>query len=133
MNAINNEQWINRWIQKAEIDLNAAEKLCSFPDILTDIVCFHCQQSVEKALKGFLISRSKEIGKIHDLVLLIEECSECDPSFQAYLNECSELNSYAVDVRYPGPNDSCTEDEARKALKFAVTIVAKVKGIIKQN
>ena len=133
MSVINKEQWINRWIQKAEADLNAAEKLCTFPDVLAEVVCFHCQQAVEKALKGFLISRNKEIGKIHDLVLLIEECSECDPSFKVYLRECSELNSYAVDVRYPGPNDSSTEDDARKALKYALSIITKVKSVIKKN
>ena len=69
MSVINKDEWINRWIKKAETDLSAAEKLCSFPDMLSDIVCFHCQQAVE-------------------------------------------LNSYAVDVRYPGPNDSCTAYDA---------------------
>ena len=132
MSIINHEQWVASWIRKAETDLKAAERLCSFPDILTDVVCFHCQQSVEKALKGFLISKGIEIGKTHDLVLLIEECLEWEPSFQTYLTECSILTSYAVEVRYPSPGDTYNEEDARKALESAQKILIRVKNILQR-
>jgi HEPN domain-containing protein len=132
MSIIDHDQWVESWIRKAETDLTAAERLCSFPDILADVVCFHCQQSVEKALKGFLISKGKEIGKTHDLVLLIEESLVWEPSFRVYLKECAELNNYAVEARYPGPGDTYNEEDARKALESARRIVARVKSILKK-
>jgi HEPN domain-containing protein len=132
MNTVNHDQWIKSWIRKAETDLKAAERLYSFPDILADVVCFHCQQSVEKALKGFLISKGKEIGKTHDLVLLIEESLVWEPSFRAYLKEGAVLNNYAVEARYPGPGDTYNEEDARKALESARKIVANVKNILQK-
>lgn len=131
MSIIDHDKWVESWIRKAEIDLKAAERLCSFPDILADVVCFHCQQSVEKALKGFLISKGKDVGKTHDLVLLIEECLVWDSSFRSFLKECADLNNYAVEARYPGPGDTYNEGDARRALESAQKLIARVKGILK--
>jgi hypothetical protein len=41
-----------RWIAKADEDLAAAERLMSLDDSLAAVVCFHCQQAVEKPITG---------------------------------------------------------------------------------
>jgi len=41
-------------------------------EIVTDAVCFHCQQAVEKLLKAYLISKNVEFGRIHDLETLLK-------------------------------------------------------------
>ncbi len=41
-----------------------------------EIICYHCQQAIEKMLKGVLISRGVMIKKTHDLGLLAEMLQE---------------------------------------------------------
>ena len=55
------------WLAKARIDLRAARAdLNASPPITSDAL-FHCQQAVEKALKGFLAANEKPLKRIHDL------------------------------------------------------------------
>ena len=37
-----------------------------------EIICFHCQQSAEKAIKALFILKEIEVIKIHDLGMLIK-------------------------------------------------------------
>ena len=57
------------WFRKAQNDIRAAELL--MPEGLLDEVAFHCQQAVEKCLKGFLFWHGKPFKKTHDLLSLI--------------------------------------------------------------
>ncbi len=69
-----------RWLQKAKNDLIAAEKILEMAEGPTDIVCFHAQQTVEKALKSLLTFHKLSFPKIHHLVRLLDlalpYCSE---------------------------------------------------------
>ncbi len=49
---------IERWMVKAAHDIQTAETVMEQHPALSDIVCFHCQQCAEKALKAFLVSVS---------------------------------------------------------------------------
>lgn len=42
------------WIEKATRDLKSA-KVLKQNDCGNDVVAFHCQQAIEKSLKGFLL------------------------------------------------------------------------------
>ncbi len=44
----NLKQKINQWIVKAENDIKIASKDLSTENPITDIICFHSQQAVEK-------------------------------------------------------------------------------------
>ena len=44
-----------RWFQKAENDLLNVQNNLKAEHYASDTVCFHCQQAVEKYLKGFLL------------------------------------------------------------------------------
>jgi HEPN domain-containing protein len=50
----------NDWLEKAGRDLKSANVL-KHNDCGNDMVTFHCQQSIEKALKGYLL---KQIGQV---------------------------------------------------------------------
>ena len=54
---------IQNWLTKAQHDLSAAVKLSSDPDLL-DTAIYHCQQSAEKSVKGFLVYRDQRFEKI---------------------------------------------------------------------
>lgn len=49
------------WLQMAKKDLQSAKILFEH-DGDYGIVCFHCQQAIEKYLKGFLIFKSGKLA-----------------------------------------------------------------------
>lgn len=75
---------------------------------------------MEKYLKAYLTYKQKYFRKTHDIEELIFFCKEVDPDFEK-LDEIktSELNKYAVEVRYPDELYFPGIEEAREALKIA--------------
>jgi len=84
-------------------------------------ICFICQGSAEKYLKGFLIWNGWELKKIHDLSKLLDFCCEYDDSFKSLFSECELLNEYIAQARYPSdlPFESINENDAREAIEAA--------------
>ena len=66
-----------------------------------DTVTFHCQQAVEKYLKSYLIFQSTTFRLSHDLIYLLDLITEKDSDFKTYYDSVSELQGYAVEIRYP--------------------------------
>ena len=64
---------VSQWVEKAEHDLrNAEHTLTLQEDCPFDTVCYHAQQCAEKYLKAFLISKSQDFPRTHDLRLLLQ-------------------------------------------------------------
>ncbi len=105
------------WVDRAEEDYALARSALRRKRPLTYGVCFHAQQCAEKYLKALLVARGCEFSKVHDLLVLVEECAQAGILLPMPEDPLSILSSYAVRVRYPG--DSPTPDEAREALKTA--------------
>ena len=97
-----NEKLLQEWINFAEMDFLTAKHLYEhmYPKPL-EIICYHCQQTVEKLLKGVLISKGVTIKKTHDLGLLAEMMQEYVEVDEKYLEMCDELTPYGVKIRYP--------------------------------
>ncbi|MCL2045263.1 MAG: HEPN domain-containing protein [Oscillospiraceae bacterium] len=102
---------------KANRDLKAAEVLLKDEDadFHSGNICFHCQQSIEKYLKVFLISKDALAPKTHDLLFLTELCSDFDEHFKSF--DFTDFASFGVEIRYD--NDIPTLDEAKKAVEVA--------------
>jgi HEPN domain-containing protein len=116
------EKNFKEWIKKAEKDLIAAKHLLSIkPNPPYDIICFHAQQCAEKYIKAFLIYKEIEFEKTHDLGKLVGLASINDESFIEIIDIAEKLTDYAVDVRYPAPEE-ITEEEAKEAIKIAEEI-----------
>ena len=58
---------VKEWIKYAETDLASANHLLGMHPIPIEIICYHCAQSAEKALKAFLIAKDVEPPRTHDL------------------------------------------------------------------
>ena len=58
------------WEFLADRDLTVAEYLTNMRPIPTEVIAFHCQQAVEKYLKGVLVVLGEEPPYIHDLDIL---------------------------------------------------------------
>jgi len=106
---------LDEWIGKAEDDYKAAVALNRRRrEPLPDIVCYHCQQSAEKYLKAYLISRSVVPPWTHDLADLLALCQGYDPTLSVLDPQAQYLRRYAVLIRYPGL--AATVADARDAL-----------------
>lgn len=109
---------LRHWLEKAEHDLRTAEVALDLSRPITDTAAFHCQQAVEKLLKGYLFWRDHDFETIHDLRALALKCASLDSEFRQWVERVGPLTAYAVRFRYPGPNDPKLE-EVRGALAIA--------------
>jgi HEPN domain-containing protein len=89
------------WIRIAEDDLYSAKVLNEQVRKPYEIICYHCAQSTEKYLKGFLAYNDIIPEKTHNLLLLLELCIEKDNIFENVRMECSLLNRFSNEIRYP--------------------------------
>jgi HEPN domain-containing protein len=94
--------YVYGWFEFADTDLALAEHSLSMKPQPLWAICYHCQQSAEKYLKGYLLYNGVESPpKIHDLVNLNKKCSEFDSEFNNILDECEALTQFGVQPRYP--------------------------------
>lgn len=120
MNEKNNE--IIQWIIKADHDLGTAKiTYLHIPDYL-DTTTFHCQQAVEKYLKGYLVFLDVEFKRYHDLIYLLELITPKDPEIQKYYDDLLELQGYAVEIRYPNETINLSNEKVEKAISIAKNI-----------
>ncbi len=118
------------WLKMAEEDLVWSR--ASFKDRIWRGVCFTAQQSVEKALKAFLLSKNTSLPKIHDLVALNEECQKLNGEFQNLVEACNILSPYYLSSRYPdiAEFENYSEDLAKNALEQAENALKFIKSKI---
>ena len=90
-----NEKILKEWMEFARMDFLTAKHLYEhmYPKPL-EIICYHCQQAIEKFLKGVLISKGVTIKKTHDLGLLAEMLQEYTEMDEKYLEMCDDLTPY---------------------------------------
>ena len=118
-----NNDLINQWIKKADADLDTVNSLLKTDYTHYEIVCFHCQQAVEKYFKAFLINSSIRILKTNDLEVLLNMCINEDNSFEKFDRILlSGLTDFAVLSRYPDDFIKVTKDEAIRYQEMAVNI-----------
>ena len=121
-----------RWLKKAENDLKAVKHLLTFADAPTDVISFHCQQSVEKYLKSYLTLADVRVKKTHDLETILYLCIGEDADFKELdTEEISNLTFYAVEIRYPEEYIELTigkvEELYETAKKVREFVIAKLK------
>jgi HEPN domain-containing protein len=116
---MNKDELVKNWIIKAHHDLLAAQKLSSDADIYADIAIYHCHQSAEKAIKGFLILHDQPFPRTHDLRLLLQLTMVINPDFEAYQEAAELLTPYATEFCYPSEVMQPTPEELREAIEKA--------------
>ena len=107
------------WLNKARSDYLFAEaSLREFSGFYTQI-CVLCHDSVKKYLKAFLIAQGKRPDRIHDLLALLNECSQIDTTLDAISTQCGILNDYYIPLKYPSHYPEITQDQAEEAFTAA--------------
>ena len=121
------------WFVKAENDLKAGQGiLYYYEDPPTDTICYHAHQVAEKALKGFLIFKSSNMPKTHDLIELINLCIARDNKLTVLKDEVEVLNKYYLEAKYP-PDQPIIypKSEAEEVISIAGRILKTLEEKIK--
>ncbi len=112
---------VQEWIEKAERDLKVAKDNVALGNYET--VCFHSQQSAEKAMKSLYIKKFDALLKIHDIALLAKKLN----APEEIVSLSHRLSTYYVSTRYPGPDEPISKEDANSAIKMAQEVLAWVK------
>ena len=117
------------WFELADRDLDTAEREFK-SDGWSNIIVFHCQQSAEKYLKGFIVLNGLDIKdefKTHDLIRLLNYCLKFKPELKDLEDGCHVLTEYYIESRYPldAPKDYPSE-KVKQAIEFAGWIKKKI-------
>lgn len=109
---------VERWLRVAEVDRNAAQALLAVPS-LRPSVPFHCQQAVEKLLKGFLTLAGKRGGKTHSPGKLGAAAAASFPDIAELVAAAKDWSDWALVHRYPSDDAPPVPDEVelRRALE----------------
>ena len=120
------------WQRLAGMDLKTAEYLKEMKPLPIEIICYHCQQSAEKYLKGYLVFCGVAPPKMHDLDELCKLCLEYSDSFNGIADQCSELTAYGVQPRHL-MELTLDEKDLKQALDSAKKVKDFVAAIIKEK
>jgi HEPN domain-containing protein len=117
------EDIVLRWLKKAENDLKAVKYLLDAADAPLDIICFHCQQAVEKLLKAYLTWTDIRVKKTHDLESILNLCIKENKEFEFLdKDKISELTLYAVTIRYPEEYLEPTAEETKEFYEITLKV-----------
>jgi HEPN domain-containing protein len=109
---------IRLWIEKADHDLGTAELIYRHIPKYRETIAFHCQQAVEKYLKGYLIFNDLTVKRTHDLVLLLGMISQTETIPDELFDQAAELLDYSVEVRYPDTIIDLTNEDVERAISI---------------
>ena len=120
----------NEWLEKAGRDLKSAKVLkqnvCG-----NDVVAFHCQQAIEKSLKGYLLKLTGQVAEGHSLIYLCKEASNYNIEFKKRLKDCAFVNQYYIETRYPADMPLVVSDEeANECISIVEEVYKMVTGSI---
>jgi HEPN domain-containing protein len=120
---------VNRWLEVAELDRNAAQALLAVPS-LRPSAPFHCQQAMEKLLKGFLTLAGKRGGKTRALDRLGAAAAKSFPEIEELVSAAKNWSDWAVIYRYPSDKAPSVpdEDELRRALDVIDALTARLRA-----
>lgn len=113
---------VKEWLDFAQKDLNSAKYLLGMRPIPLEIICYHCEQAAEKALKAYLIDKDIEPSRTHDLRLLCKTCTDFDENFSQISILCSNLTAFGVQPRYPF-EIQVTENDVKVAITDADNVL----------
>ncbi len=119
------------WLEMAKKDIKGAEILFEY-DGDYGLICFHCQQAIEKYLKGYLISKTGILQEGHSLVKLCKKAIDFNDVFKEFLKDCAFVNTYYIETRYPSEDPlNITEEEVLTCFSITRSIMELIDNNLK--
>ena len=123
---------IAAWLAYANADYDTATFLYEkqYPRQL-EIICYHCQQAAEKAIKALYLKLNIPGGipRKHDLPFLLQQISGEITIPEEIVNAADALDPYGILVRYPS-DDRVDDYLTGKAIEQAKQVLDWVKSVI---
>jgi len=118
------------WLARARGDLAIAKAPLPEGAFYEDL-CFHAQQTAEKALKPVYQHHGWPFRYTHDLDELIDGLKHNGLTIPAEVGEAAVLSSFAWEARYPGLSEPATPDDYQEALLQAERVLFWAEQIIR--
>lgn len=124
------------WLKKAQEDLDVVEEIIS-KEHLTNMVAFHSQQAVEKALKAIIEEFEIGFEKTHNLERLIGIVRK-QINIDVDLDMIKRLDEVYISTRYPSdlgllPSGKPSIQDAKELFNFADALYHNVKNLLEQS
>jgi HEPN domain-containing protein/predicted nucleotidyltransferase len=121
---------VERWLKKAEDDRRVAVGCMAMVPPVPGSAAFHCQQAVEKLLKGFLVLAGRRSRKTHSLSELGTLAQPNFPEIVDLVAAAGNWRRWAFDYRYPSedPPAEPDDDELRRALAVIDALAAQLRA-----
>lgn len=130
------------WLKFSQMDYSSAKYLFDSPlhPRPLEIICYHSQQSAEKAVKALIVFYGEPGGmpKVHNISFLLNQIKNLvkertGREIPAEVYDCADrLTQYSVMPRYPNEIE-VDEPMTRKALEDATDLINWVNGIIETS
>ena len=119
-------RYVKAWFANADEDLRGAIALHALDSKkYLRLVPYHCQQAVEKSLKGYLSYKKIKFEKNHDIASLAKLALPLDPELEKLLEEAEVLTAFAIQFRYPdAENAAPTLEDSKFSIRVAKAICA---------
>jgi uncharacterized protein len=111
---------VQSWARQAQSDRRLAEAALALDPPELGGMAFHCQQAVEKLLKGFLALAAKRVRKTHSLTELGPIAVASFPEIADLVARAEGWSDWAFVYRYPGDNVPPEPDTAELRAALAV-------------
>jgi HEPN domain-containing protein len=121
-----------RWLKIAVEDRAVAQICIEKASPSLGIAAYHCQQSVEKIIKGMLVVAGIHFPKTHDLRALADLAEDEFPAWRDLFTRSIPLTGWGFVYRYPGLEDNPPPDgvELSAALAMIDQLSAILRGLI---
>jgi HEPN domain-containing protein len=128
---------VEDWILLADNDLYTTEIIMKDEYPLTNIVAFHCQQTIEKYLKAYLIEKDITLVKTHDLIRLNDMIKEIN-DLGIDENKLIPINEVYIESRYPGelgllPDGMPTDEQVKEFIGYAKEVKTIILNELKKD
>ncbi len=87
------------WLKIARKDWRRVQRNLRDRDV--EASAFFLQQSLEKFLKAFLLSRKWKLRRVHELDALLDEAVKHQPNLESFRDLCERVSGYYFAERYP--------------------------------
>ena len=87
-------------LQKARQDLILVVNVVNSEAVADEIIGFHIQQAIEKAIKSTLTRLGRQYEFTHDLAILYKQAENSGLTLPASIDTIEELTAFAVQFRY---------------------------------
>ncbi len=128
---------VRQWMKKAESDWETVLILSAHQQCPRDMVCFHCQQHVEKLLKALLTVHNIEAPRTHSLRRLIQLLEPVASDLTPLKDASDALTAHGVSSRYPDDWREIGEEEMQQVLQLAAqlraSLMPKIEALASSN